>query len=70
MYLIKKFDDAVRADRNADYIARIKELYDNQDGKFTAYYISTLPSTDGREYTATLTVSPNDLSRYIFRENC
>ena len=60
---------AVRADRNADCVARIKEFYDNQDGTYTAYYISTLPSTDGREYTATLAVSQTDSSRYVFKEN-
>lgn len=60
---------AVRADRNADCVARIKELYDNQDGTYTASYYSTLPSTDGRNYTATLTISPTDSTRYIFKEN-
>ena len=60
---------AVRADRNADCIARITEFYDNQDGTYTASYYSTLPSTDGRNYTATLVISPNDSSRYIFKEN-
>lgn len=59
----------VRADRNADCTARIKELFDNHDGTYTASYVSTLPSTDGREYTATLIISPTDSSRFIFKEN-